>query len=49
MDDEQLELQLKLIEDTTNEMCKSKQSCIDFLKESGILDKNGNLSKRYGG
>jgi hypothetical protein len=49
MIEEQVNRQLQLIEDKTNEMCKSKQSCIDFLMKSGILDKYGKLSRRYGG
>jgi len=49
MTEEQVNRQLQLIEDKTNEMCKSKQPCIDFLIETGILDKYGKLSRRYGG
>ena len=49
MTEEQVNKQLQIIEDYTNENCKSKQLALDFLIRSGILDKNGKLSKRYGG
>ena len=49
MNEEQVNRQVQLIEDATDELCKSKQKCIDFLIKVGILDKHGKLSKKYGG
>ncbi len=39
MNEEQVNRQVQLIEDATDELCKSKQKCIDFLLKLSIKPK----------